>query len=149
MKDLTLLEGERTDNKTGYKAEYPTEKDRVSLEFTHSLIHSHLHWWPRVRGRALTTTACWEDRGSGICCHLTGCPGPIELHQSACCGKSQSPFARMTSIIRALLVRVAGRAEVRDPSWLPQGSGVWQESQRPADPLCARPCLDFSCLVTR
>lgn len=43
MKDLALLEGERTDNKTGYKAEYPMKKVRVSLEFTHSLIHSHLH----------------------------------------------------------------------------------------------------------
>lgn len=29
-------------------------------------------------------------------------------------------------------------------SWLPQGSGAWQ------DPLCALPCLGFiSCLVTR
>lgn len=40
VKDLALLKEERTDNKTGYKAEYPTEKVRVSLEFIHLLIHS-------------------------------------------------------------------------------------------------------------
>lgn len=66
VKNLTLLEGERTDNRTGYKAEYLTEEVQVSLEFIHLLIHSPPALVSLGPGRAVTTTACWEDRRSGI-----------------------------------------------------------------------------------
>lgn len=64
MKNLTLLEGERTDNRTGYKAEYLTEKVQVSLQFICLLIHSPPALVSLDPGKAVTTTPCWNMRRS-------------------------------------------------------------------------------------